>query len=84
MIGSTEIVFREYTAHVSNSGNENHKPAMKELQKRCNEFKEKYINEFREQNKYYYVDDNGVGEIVDKSQTLINDLLEKLAKNGKE
>ena len=66
MMENTKIVFSEYSAHVSNSGNENHKAAMKEFWKSCNKFKEKYINELREWNNYYYVVDNGVGEIVDR------------------
>jgi hypothetical protein len=76
---NTKIIFSKYTAHFSNSSNESHKTAMKEFWKRYNESKEKYINEFREWNNYYYVVDNGVGEIIDRSQTLINDLHEKLA-----
>ena len=75
MLSNAETVFKEYTAYVHNSGNEKHKAAMKEFWKRYDEFKERYINEFQEWNQYYYVIDNGIGEIVIKSQNLINDLL---------
>ena len=83
MLSNAETVFKEYTAYVHNSGSDKHKAAMKEFWKRYDEFKERYINEFQEWNQYYYVIDNGIGEIVIKSQNLINDLLEKLAKKRK-
>ena len=83
MLSNAETVFKEYTAYVHNSGSDKHKAAMTEFWKRYDEFKERYINEFQEWNQYYYVIDNGIGEIVIKSQNLINDLLEKLAKKRK-